>query len=421
MAEEPIDKLSELYTFDETTGTIDAADYDVVEDIVDKGIRASLQIDNSVHTSTPLGRMMEWLSKHFTDELGLNVQNANQLLISAAAGQQLDAMAQWFQLERRGATKTRVLAQVSGTAGETITQYSRARTEEGDLFEAESDIVLDDSGNGEGWFSALQTGPIYCAQRSLIHIDTANPNWETITNKTSGDLGRDIETDDSLRSRIYADRTTAIGFLGAIKNAIESIDGVNSSMVLENNTDGQLDVCGVPMARHSIFACVDCSTAETVLQEVAKAIFDNKPCGTGYTKFEDVEQKEGYAVLQKDKQKIVQIEDAYGNPHVVYFYSPENIAINVYVSVIRRHYVGANLQKDVSDAVSNWFNANKPGIGETIYASEILKHIEAQVQGIIVAECKVSDGGIDKGVSFVDIAGCQRAVAGDVTFSDVTR
>ena len=108
MAEQFNPELSDLYKFNETNGTIDPADYDDVASLVDQGIREALQVTEEIHQSTPLGRMIEWLAIHFTDILGLNVQNSNQLLLSAAAGQQLDAMAQWFQLRRKGAEHTTV-------------------------------------------------------------------------------------------------------------------------------------------------------------------------------------------------------------------------------------------------------------------------------------------------------------------------
>lgn len=421
---EPIEtELESLYTFNTDTGTIDPADYDEVEAIVDADVREALGITTDVHPSTPLGRMLEWLSVCFTNVLGLNVQNANQLLLSAAAGQQLDAMAQWFQLERKAASYTRVNATVAGTPETIIPAGSRARNEEGYYFATPEAITIGSDGLGTGVFISVLPGPIPCGVGSLQYIDTPTTGWTSISNEEAGSIGSSIETDDALRNRIDAERTTAIGFLGAIKNAIEKVSGVHSSMVVENNTGAQLAVRGIPMEKHSIFVCVDGLDDDTIISEVAQAVFDNKPCGTAYTRFNNNGETAtgGDKIVKEGNEVAVTVTDAYGNPYPVYMYKPEDCQIKVFVSVVRRKYAGSDLNADITNAINTWFTTTPPTIGETVYASDIMQSIEEYVPGIIVVDCKVSDGGAEAGVAYTEIAACQKAVFDSVVVKDETK
>ena len=398
-------ELGQLYEFNETYGTIDPADYDDVDVLVDQGIRTALQVEETIEPSTPLGRMEEWLAIYFTNVLGLNVQNANQLLLSAAAGQQLDAMAQWFQLRRKGAGYTTVQnVTVTGTAGVTLPAGLRARTENGDYFVSTSEVTLN-NGVGQVAFRAVNPGVVPCDKGALKYIDTPVDGWASVSNDDSaGVIGQDIETDDSLRERIANDRTTAIGFLGAIKNALDEIEGVKSAIVTENNTGANLAVHGVNMQPHTIFACVDYDGSEDTENAIAQAIFTNKPCGTGYTDINNPGNSD------TAHTKSVPVTDDFGNVYDVLFFLPQELPITVYIEISRRSYTGANLESDIKEAISDWFAVESPRVGEPIYATDILRHIEEKVAGVVVVACKVSDGGAQAGVSYIDVPAFKRGV-----------
>lgn len=405
-------ELSDLYKFNETNGTIDPADYDEIASLVDQGIRDALEVADDVHQSTPFGRMIEWHAIHMTNILGLNVQNANQLLLSAAAGQQLDAMAQWFQLRRKGAEYTTVRdVTVTGTSDTILGEGLRARTENGDYFVSTSAVTLDGSGNGQVTFRAVNPGPVPCDKGALRYIDTPVDGWLTVYNDNAGVIGYNIESDDSLRERIANDRATAIGFIGAIKNALDEIAGVRSSMVVENNTGAALEVHGVPMEEHSIFVCVDYDDLPETSQQIAQAIFVNKPCGTGYTDIDGRKTNSTSTTISAtgDYKHQVTVKDEYDNPYSVLFFSPIPLAITANVSIVRRSYTGTNLRSDVLTAIQNWFDTELPRVGEPIYATDLIKHIEEQVGGIVVVNCTVSDGGAQSGVSYALVPAYQKA------------
>ena len=93
----------EVYSFDEATGTVAAKDVSVINEVVTEDLREVFagQGEIDVNPSTPLGRFIEWFSLAFANVLRINVQNSNQFLLSAAAGQQLDALALMRGLERK--------------------------------------------------------------------------------------------------------------------------------------------------------------------------------------------------------------------------------------------------------------------------------------------------------------------------------
>ena len=371
--------LKDLYTFDATNGTIDPADYAVVEAIVNSDVCLALGVEGTVEPATPMGRMVEWLSLYFTRVLGLNVQNANQMLVSAAAGQQLDAMAQWFQLSRRPSTYSTVTVRCFGVAGNTndvtIPQGSTVRNTDGFVFESTEEATILAATSAESVpyvdvpFEAIDKGAVDVSKDSVNILDSAITGWDSCNNMEKGVLGSELETDESLRDRIIAARTVAPGFLGAIKNAVEKVVGSGSSMVIENNTDEHLAVHGVDMERHSILVCVDGLEKPTVegykknekVQAVAKAIFDNKPCGTGYTRTntsrsytEATITKDGHIVpvVPADYEYVVTVKDAYDNPYTVFFCAPLPQEVTIAIQVQNRNYTGANLLGDVKKAVA---------------------------------------------------------------------
>lgn len=425
--------LTDLYTFDSTTGTIDPADYAKVESNVISGICSALEVEDDVQMSTPMGRMVAWISEFFTGVLGLNVQNANQLLVDAAAGQQLDAMAQWFQLARHpqsySVVEVTCYADSAGMnigAGTTLS----VRNENGDIFQhtAAEDITIAPFAGKTLTFEAVAPGPIGVTAGSVNIIDSPYAGWESCINSSDGTTGSDIETDESLRDRINESRTVAPGFLGAIKNGVEAVLDNGSCIAIENNSGKNLDVAGVNMEPHSILVCVDglgdpqeSYAADSKVVKVAKAIFDNKPCGTGYTLAS--QSKSFPAATASSYQYTVPVTDAFGTQYTVYFCKPIEAPVSVRVVVKKRNYTGADIESDVKTAISEWADAQNFKCGESIYSTDIIKAVEERVAGVIVIECTVSDAGTDKGTAYLDIDAIHKAKfsAADITAREFVR
>lgn len=434
MATSPTPQPDSLYTFNPDLGTFSSShvengefieDTDTCKALVTALFKEQFGMDEG-DAATPMGRLIEWLALNFATAMRVNVQNANQLVLSAAAGQQLDAIALWFGLYRKPAVPTTVRAILQGTQGTTIPAGSRARTSDGAVFVLQSDVDLTESATlpdetviyqGEGVFFAQEVGPVGCPADTLTTIDTPTLGWSIVYNPADGVIGRYDETDDALRARIEASRFHGNGFIYSMKNAIEAIDGVRASMVVENYTGEHKTIHGVDrMEPHSIFVCVECDASD--LPAVAKAVFDQKPCGTAYHTLSD-----GSLIEQT-------VTDAYGNEYPVYIHKPTPVNVNVNLVVRNRSYSGADLVASVKSAATSWFEDHGYSIGETVYSSDIIKAVESALPGVIVLGCGVNDGGpnvaagYDSGddegaaahaLSYLDIAAYRVASVGSVT------
>lgn len=406
-ANDNTDKLRELYTFDPAKGTFasgitseNVQDTAVMRGLV-KGVLEDIFGAAEMDAATPLGRLVEWIALNFATAMRINVQNANQLVLSAAAGQQLDAIALWFGLKRKGATKTAVTATLMGYQDAEIPAGARARTSSGKVFALKQAVVLSNLGtmpDGEtptytatGEFVCVEDGPVECLAGELSAIDTAFVGWHGVYNQSDGTLGRAEETDDALRARIDASRYSGIGFIGSMKNAIESIEEVNSSMVLENSTDAALTVGEMAdeLKPHSVFICVDCP--DSADSQVAEAVFRSKPCGTGYTAHE----LSGVTEQPDPTYRSVKVYDAYGNPYDVEFHHARRFSISVALKVNAKSYFGVDLVGDVQNAITSWALSHGYRVGETVYASDIASAVESGLPGVVCVYSAVASGGTD--------------------------
>lgn len=405
-------EIEDLYAFDAARGTFSARDTSTVKDLVSAVVTGALKISPNPNASTPIGRLIEWLTFFVANSLKLNVQNANQLVISAAAGQQLDAMALWFGMERKPAAATTVQATLRGAPDTAIPAGVRARTESGGVFVLSEPVVLDsETGEAIGEFVCIEAGPVPCFAGELSTIDTAYGGWASVVNESDAVVGRDVETDDALRARIQESRFSSPGFLGSIKNALESIASVNSAMVVENSTGDIQTVHGIDeMAPHSIFVCVDCPQSGETNKAVAEAILNTKPPGTAYHR---LTSSEGGATVQDPSETYVAALDPFGNAYPVWFYRPESVSVNVGLTVKLRNYTGTNLHGDIKAAIASWALEKNFRIGETVYAADLARAVETALSGqVFVLSSGVNDGGLaaSDALPFLDIAANQKAV-----------
>lgn len=402
--------MSRLYDFDGKVGTITPKDTSAIQEVVEDDIRTvfNLPAASAIVPSTPMGRFVEWFALCFASVQNVNVQNFQQLLISSAAGQQLDAIAQWFMLVRKPATATSASGVIlRGEPGTVIPAGMKASNGNGDVFDLQEEVTIGSDGTATGSFVCEVKGPVTCSEGDLVNIETAYLGLNSIYNPTAGSVGRNIETDDELRERIEVSRFSGIGFVGSIKNALEKIESVQSSIVLENNTGEPTSVDGVELDPHSILVCVDGIT-DANKAEIAEAVYNNKPCGTGYTH-----------TVAEDNLVTIPHEDPYGNKYDVYVYEPVTTEVSIEVHIKKRSYAGANLEADVKAALANWVGADGTGgtkryvLGEDVYSKDVIRAIEEQVPGIIVVTAILNEGGTDPSeystANYVDVPGYSKA------------
>ena len=416
------DQLASLYTFLPNVGTFISGkteegefieDTEVVKKLVEKVLKDSLGIE-SPDAASPMGRLVERLALDYATAMRVNVQNANQLVIATAAGHQLDAIALWFGLYRKMPVPSSVEATLRGNEGTVIPAGARARTLDGAVFTLVEPATIDEPVTLEDGTTTYQTtalfrsvdnGPIGCPAYSLTTIDAPVDGWASVFNEQDAVLGRLLETDDSLRARIEASRFSGNGFIYAMKNAIEQIETVNSSMVVANDTGDRKTVNGVDdMDPHSIFVCVDCH--EDAMDQVAEAVFNTKPCGTGYQRIQGQRAAEERTVT-----------DAYGNTYPVYLFTPDDCLIKLKFVVKNRSYAGKDILGDIGAAVEAFAAEHGYKIGEDVYAADIIRAVELALPGLIVISCGVSTAGTSQSDTAADLAYQSVAAYQKATFS----
>lgn len=170
-------------------------------------------------------------------------------------------------------------------------------------------------------FKADTVGALSPNIGSITQIATSYAGWDSVENNVAAVVGRDAETDISLRQRWGAsvyDRASAM--VEAIRAALIRTDGVTFAIVYENDTDG-VDEDGRPP--HSIEAVV----AGGQPQDIGATIWRTHAGG-----------------ITTYGSQTVTVNDSQGIPHIMRFNRPTEVPIHLQITVT------ANPEKDLSAA-----------------------------------------------------------------------
>lgn len=170
-------------------------------------------------------------------------------------------------------------------------------------------------------FKADVAGALSPNLGSITQIVTSYAGWDSVENNVQAVVGRDAETDISLRQRWGAsvyDRASAM--VEAIRAALIQTDGVTFAIVYENDTD-ETDADGRPP--HSIEAVV----AGGSPQDIGATIWRTHAGG-----------------ITTYGSQAVTVNDSQGIPHIMRFNRPTEIPIHLQITVT------ANPEKELSGA-----------------------------------------------------------------------
>ena len=369
--------MVDFYKYETTQGIIipDTAD---VKTEVENEFYSNFGGDMDLQESTPQGRLVEMETLSRVGVVGICALVANQINLDYATGQFLDAIGAFYGVERKGATHTRVLATLTGVSGTIIQAGAFAKTTVGDLFYLENTTEIPASGSITAYFLSSEYGAIPCATGTLTQIISQTIGWETVSNPASASVGSDMESDFDYKKRIKNARYTGSSLLESIKSNLQLVDNVKSSFVYDNGTGSAITYDGVSIDAHSLLVVVDGGTDS----DIAKAIFDKKSAGCGYT------------AISGQSTTVGAIDGAYGVSYNVIFNRPSVLNIDVSVDVRQNEYTGTDLQGDVKNAVLNWANGgveNVDGlkIGQNVSPFEIASAISEQMPSIYVKRVRV--------------------------------
>lgn len=369
--------MVDFYKYETTQGII-IPDTAEVKTEVENEFYSNFGGDIDLQESTPQGRLVEMETLSRVGIIGLCALVANQINLDYATGQFLDAIGAFYGVERKGATQTRVLTTITGVNGTVIPAGSLAQTIAGDQFYLENDTTIPASGSITAYFLSVEYGEIPCATGTLTTIISQTVGWETVSNPASADVGSDMESDNAYKRRIKNARYTGTSLLESIKGRLQLVDNVKSSFVYDNGTSSAITYDGVSIDPHSLLVVVDGGTNN----DVARAIFNTKSAGCGYT------------AISGQSVAVGVIDGAYGVSYNVVFNRPTVLDIDVVVDVRSNEYTGSDLETDVKNAVLNWESGGVDSvdglkIGQECSPFEIASAISEQIPSIYVKSVKV--------------------------------
>lgn len=196
----------------------------------------------------------------------------NSFTVGGATGQSLTNLSLLTGVLRLPATKSRVTATVSLTAGTILPVGSEARVPGSlssflTLTEVENATAFPDTFDVE--MEAVETGEVRANAGTLTEIVVPVSGWTAVTNALDADMGSDDETDTELRVRREAEiRLQGSGSIDAIQADVAEVDGVLSARATEDTFNHTFNV---------VIWDGDPSGADD--DEIAQAIWDSKPAG----------------------------------------------------------------------------------------------------------------------------------------------
>ena len=153
--------------------------------------------------------------------------------VDHATGVHLDAIGSVADVRRTLATRSRVVATLTGVGGVTVPAGSRAKTTDGAEFATVAAVTLLTTGVNVV-MAAVVEGPVEAASGTLTRIATGVVGWESVTNGADAVLGRARQTDDEFR-RLYRVRTahSSVAPLEGLRAAI--VEAAASRVVIRDN------------------------------------------------------------------------------------------------------------------------------------------------------------------------------------------
>lgn len=341
---------------------------------VEAEFRAVFGDDMPTDPATPQGLLITRITEERDAIARNNAELANQINPALSGGVFLDSLMALTGGRRRSSVKSLIVGAIlGGVPGTNVPAGSIAETEQGEQFELVNTVVLDAAGSAAGNLRALRDGEIIVPAGGLNTVASSVLGWETITNPEAAIPGQLEENDVLLRRRraqTLALQTTSIN--EAIVSRLYDIEAVRSCYYLENFADVDQVVDGIPMRKHSIWACVEGGTD----MEVAQALYETKTVGGGY-----------------NGAVVVEVADPVnGRLYEVKFDRPEEVTLLIRVTV---RSSTLDVQQLIPDLVMNYVNGDIDGdvsfvVGSDVSTFEIASAINQQEPSIFVKKVELS-------------------------------
>lgn len=321
---------------------------------------------------------------------------AASLDISQATGQQLDNLCSILSILRKGAIKSNVNADLTGSPLAVIPAGSKAKLTTGEIFVLDSSVQLDGSGEGAGFFQAEDSGPINVPVASLTQIVTPVAGWETVSNAAQGATGEDQETDFDYRRRYFLQlAVNAVTPIDSIVAGVFALDGVTDVAGFENDTSAPVTIEGISVSANSVAIAVLGGSDSEVAAEIRR----RKTLGTGTVGDTTV----SVPVTLPDSQIIIQNLD-------INFYRVEEVATLISIDITTGAKFPSNGEQLIKNALLEYFAGTSRfdpefeydglQIAEDVYESRLYSPVNS-VPGHIINSLSVT--GAVSGVKTINL------------------
>lgn len=282
-------------------------------------------------------------------EYAVNATNPNN-----ATGATLSNLVQLNFIERLESSPTLLVLNVTGTPGVTIPAGQLVKEVDGS-YTALTDTAFTFGVDGLAQVAAhlTTTGPLSVAPNVFQQIATPQAGWISVTNPSSGIVGRNRETDAELKlRRARSTGTNSQNMIDSLIGNLANLPGILDVNVIQNRGDA-VDANG--LAGHSFEAIVTGGDSN----EIAQAIWNNFPFGIGIQG-----NTSGTAI---DKAGVLQI---------VPFTRTVEVPIYVTVSVHKRAGYPANGAQTIKENIVKYANGlliegRGFGTGESVIYTEL--------------------------------------------------
>lgn len=354
---------------------------------VENEFKAVFGDDLDTSAATPQGRLIEAETAARANMLEVIAYICNQINPNEATGQYLDSLSALTGCVRRQATRSAVMATLTGVAGTVIPANSEATTSEGNVFYLENEATIGENGSVEARFLSQETGAIPCAAGELTGINSIVEGWETITNASSANMGSDIESDEALRARRRNTLYNGRSLSGDVLAAISNIDNIESVFLMVNNGTDPLIKRGVTIAPNTLYTCVLGGNN----QEIGNALYMRNSAGCGYTG--------NTTVSVTDPWSNVSYEVKFERPTIKY------IDVKVY---LQKDTGTGDVTSAVTSAIMSYQygkvgNLKQLDIGDTVSPFELSSAITQMVPGVFVKEIQIAFHGDELGTQNLEL------------------
>ena len=265
---------------------------------------------------------------------------ANQYNPSNASGANLSSLVQLNGITRLSSEAGVVTLICTGTDDTVIPSGSLVTNAQRTIYYSIDESVTISGGTATATATATATGATESLSGTLTTIVNPISGWNSVINTEDAEIGRNIETDEELRTR--RDNSTLApsqSVVESIYGNLADIEGVEFARVYVNETD-ETDERGIPS--HSIAPIVVGGDDETI----AETIFNRKSAG-----------------IKSFGNTLVTVVDSQEFSYPISFIRPTDVDIYLTVNITIDDTFPVDGEDQIIDAILNYASGGADNIG----------------------------------------------------------